>query len=125
MPVVRLLFMALFGAAASACAPIADAGSPTVSQPEWLRRATPQEIMRAVDAHVRGVGFVGHAVLRCTVAPDGRLTACAVASESHPGLGLAQAALSLAPYFQVDPRAGRRWIGRTVEVPVRMPAPAP
>jgi hypothetical protein len=96
-------------------------GSKIMTNGDWDRRPTPPEIARAVDAHVRAVGFVGLAVLRCTVAANGELRGCRVVSESHPGLGLAEAALSLVPHFRA---AGKR-PGDIVEVPVRMPAPAP
>ena len=102
-----------------ACAPMTGSAEP----PQWTRWPNPPEVARAVSAHVKAVGFVGNAVLRCRITPEGALTACTVVSESHRGLGLGAAALSLAPLFRLDP--ARVAPGGTVEASVRLPAPAP
>ena len=94
-----------------------------MTETRWIREPTPTQVADAVRAHVKAVGFVGRVVLRCTMGADGALTRCTVIEESHPGYGLREAALALAPLFRTDVRTVKP--GSQVEASVRLPAPAP
>jgi TonB family protein len=66
----------------------------------------------------------GVAHVRCKVAPQGRLSDCAVISETPTGAGFGQAALRLAPKFRATPEAAQRMAG-SVTLPIRFAGPPP
>jgi TonB family protein len=77
----------------------------------------------ALAAHVA----VGHVMLNCQVGARGRLTDCALKSESPQGMGFGQAALALSPEFQVTiwSEDGLPTVGGRLNVPIRYEGPTP
>jgi TonB family protein len=105
---------------AAAAAPARPPAS-TADLPAWSRTPTGEDMAHAYPADPAKQNLAGSAVVECTVAAGGDLTACAVASENPVGMGFGQAALSLAPKFQLPTKApsGATTVGRTVQFPVR------
>jgi protein TonB len=105
----------------------ADA-NPSVSHPDWTKAPSKAEALSLFPAQARAAGVKhGSAVVACTVALDGALTACATLSESPPGLGFGEAARTFASQsaMSVWSREGRSVVGARVSVPVRLDQPEP
>lgn len=71
--------------------------------PDWVRKPTPDELMRVWPtqawAHAKG----GQAVVNCLVSLQGALFDCAVLRETPPGEHFGDAALALTPQFLMRP----------------------
>lgn len=97
-----------------------------ITNPNWTRKPTGSELMRAYpdEALRRGIG--GTANLRCSVRVGGTLTDCMVISESPPGQGFGQAGLDLTRHFRMSPgMVDRRPVeGARVTIPLRFTPPA-
>lgn len=71
-----------------------------ISEDDWLRRPTPEQLAAAKPPAARVRGDV---VMYCMVTYDGGLGDCQVVSETPAGLGFGAAATGLARAFQVNP----------------------
>jgi TonB family protein len=96
-------------------------------QPTWLRRPTVAEMDAAYPPTAKARGIDGYTVLRCRVDENGRMTACAVVTETPPDLAFGAAALKLAPDFGLPTTTldRRPTAGTSVTIPVRWIAPRP
>lgn len=95
---------------------------PKVTQPLWTALPTTAQFQSAFpDAASKAGVLKAKVVLTCTVAPDGGLSGCGVASEDPPGYGFGAATLPLAPAFRVKLWGvdGRPVVGGTVRAPIR------
>ena len=90
---------ALAGLEQSDASPGADLATPPR---RWLRVPTGYDIEHVYPDRAMHGYVWGHAVLRCTVAKDGALQGCAVASQAPADWGFGAAALELAPTFRLD-----------------------
>lgn len=81
---------------------------------------TAEELLRAYPKAARAHHLNGRATIRCRVTLEGRMTACEVASETPAGVGIGEAALSLAPRFLMHPAThdGVPVAGYAVRIPI-------
>lgn len=95
---------------------------PKVALPQWTALPTPAQFQSAFpDAASKAGVLKAKVVMTCTVAADGGLTGCGIASEDPPGYGFGPATLPLAPAFRVKlwGTDGRPVVGGTVRAPIR------
>jgi TonB family protein len=69
----------------------------TISQPDWLRRPTNDELLQYFPAEANGAQ--GHAVVQCVVTNRGLLEKCSLNGESPAGHGFGEAALAMTQLF--------------------------
>lgn len=89
-------------ALALACAFSARAQS-VVTNPDWLRKPTTNEMMAVFPAAAMKQGRSGKALISCTVSTEGLLRDCKVVSESPAGAGFGAAAVVLSSSFLMKP----------------------
>ncbi len=94
--------------------------APLISQPEWQRKPSAEDLARLYPVKAAQQGKSGRATLRCRVKGDGTLEACVIRSETPVGLLFGEQALKLAPLFKMPPQArnGEPVAGMDVFVPV-------
>ena len=95
-------------------------GSATVTQAAWASQPDIEDYKATFPKSENGVNHV-RVVLVCTVAAEGELTGCAVASEDPAGQGYGAAALALAAKFRLEPWGpdGRPMVGAHINLPIR------
>ncbi len=100
-------------------------GPPVITRPDWVSRPSADQLMRAYPNRALGNGVTGSASLRCIVRVDGRLSDCAVASETPGNQGFGRAAVSLSRYFRMSPQTvdGQPVDGASVTVALRFTIP--
>lgn len=99
---------------------------PVITQPDWVRRPSPEQLMRAYPSAAEARGIGGVANLACLVQVDGSLTGCSITSETPGRQGFGRAALSLSRYFRLSPRTvdGQAVDGARVTMAIRFDPPA-
>lgn len=83
-------------------------GSTGASGEVWASLPTPEEVQAAYPRRDEE-NYSGIARLKCSVAPDGVLTGCAIVDEIPEGRGFGAAAETLLPKFRVAPDAVQRF----------------
>jgi TonB family protein len=98
---------------------------PLVTQPDWVRRPEPADVVSAYPPEALRNGLAGSAIIACEVAATGTLEKCQVAREEPEGAGFGQAALAMSGQFQMKPasRDGRPVAGGRVRIPIRFMLP--
>jgi TonB family protein len=95
----------------------------TVAAPVWLRdnTAAAPPVVYPKEAAAQGV-TTGRGMARCTVAADGKLSACAPEAAEPGGLGFSEAAVKLASAMRVNlwSADGAPVEGGVVHVPIRL-----
>ena len=91
------------------------AADPVITNPDWVRKPTPNEMTSVWPAQA---DRSGSARITCTVTVAGALRACRVAEETPAGSGYGAAAMLLAPLFQMRPAMQD---GKPVEAEVTIP----
>lgn len=93
--------------------------------PDWVHRPVAADVAWAYPAAAEAANLEGRATLDCRVGGEGRLANCRVAMEAPLDAGFGQAALALAPHFQMKPidRNGRPTKGTSVRIPIRFMLP--
>jgi TonB family protein len=95
----------------------------TVAAPVWLRDndAAAAPVVYPKEAAAQGV-TTGRGIARCTVAADGKLSACAPETAEPDGLGFSEAAVKLASAMRVNlwSADGAPVEGGVVHVPIRL-----
>lgn len=99
----------------------APSGPPVITEPNWVRKPTGEQLMRAYPERALERDITGSATLSCLVRVDGSLTGCAVTQETPSRAGFGRSALSLSRYFQLSPRTvdGQAVDGARVNVTLR------
>lgn len=100
-----------------------------ITNADWLRKPSGQDMARYYPQAATMLNFEGSVVLHCQVAVSGRLEACDVRDESPKGLGFGKAALELGRIFLMRPqtRDGTPASGGQVNIPIafRLPVTQP
>lgn len=103
------------------------AGPPVeVYDPLWLKSVSASGAGKLFPAAAANAGLkVGSAKVACTVAQDGTLKACSVASEDPPGMGFGEAALVIASVMQMNPWSaeGSPVDGAHIVLPIKLVLP--
>jgi len=96
-----------------------------VTNPDWLKKPTPEQMRAAWPYEAARKGIGGKAVISCEVDIQGLLKNCGVVSETPEGSGFGQAALLLAPSFKMKPRRvnGKPAEGGQVRIPISFEGP--
>lgn len=112
--------MIAIAAMLAAAAQAGAAAEPVITEPDWLRKPTAEEIESHYPRLMSFLGIEGHATIRCKVTVAGDPSDCVLLFESPAGVGFGPAALSLAPSLKFTPRKvnGVPVSGGTVNVPV-------
>jgi protein TonB len=99
---------------------------PTViSQPDWLRRPTGDDMAQYYPERAQRMGVSGHASITCTVNTNGTVSDCSVSSESPADQEFGSAALKLSKLFKMRPqtRDGAPVGGAKVTIPIGFQVP--
>ncbi len=125
-PVINLTEPAAEPAAGTTVTPEPPKSAPVITQPDWVRRPTADQLMRAYPSSAEARGIGGVAELSCLVRVDGSLTGCSVTSETPGNQGFGRAAVSLSRYFRLSPRTvdGQAVDGARVTMAIRFTPPA-
>jgi TonB family protein len=114
-----LMMMAMLAADA------APPGRTVITNPEWARRPSAEDLGRVWPSEAVRRQIGGHAEIKCVVTKQGALRDCIVLEESPPGAGFGDAALLLAPQFQMRPMTvdGEPVDGGSVKIPFNFSKP--
>lgn len=98
---------------------------PVITNPDWVRKPTGEQMMRAYPSAAEARGVSGVANLSCLVKVDGTLIGCSVTSETPGNQGFGRAAMSLTRYFRLSPRTvdGQAVDGARVSMAIRFTLP--
>jgi periplasmic protein TonB len=112
-----LLLLVLFGLALAA--PAAAVPPKRVTNADWLRKPSPDDITRYYPKLAQDHYIDGKVRVQCRLANDGVLNDCVVLSEAPTGYGFGEAALNVATRFQMRPgtRDGQPIAGQII-VPI-------
>jgi TonB family protein len=126
--VVGLATVAIAFAGLAEAAP-SDARRPDISMPlegqitnpDWLRRPTAEEMENYYPKVAQFLSLDGHATIICDVTAQGTTTNCSVESETPAGMGFGEAAVSLSDFFRMKPMTmdGAPVAGGKVQIPIR------
>jgi protein TonB len=89
-----------------------------VTNPDWIRKPTAQNMFLVWPREALREGVSGRALIQCTVTVQGSLRDCLVLSENPAAMGFGQAALALTPQFLMRPGTID---GKPVESSIRVP----
>lgn len=105
---------------------MAEGGAPVVGRPTWRSMPTGEMFAASYPAAARAAGVSEARILvDCDIAESGRLSDCAVRSETPEGLGFGAAALGLTSAFQTSvwSAEGLPTVGGRITLPIRYQQP--
>jgi protein TonB len=122
--------MFLFLAQAAPPSSVRQPPSPTIAEPPmtsivpspgWIRKPTGYDIFRVYPEAAKRMRLNGQATIRCEVTPKGELANCVATEETPANRGFGEAALKLAPRFQMKSMtcADAPATCGTVSIPIR------
>lgn len=120
---ILMMLAALAGEPDLATSP--PAPNPTVTAPDWRRKATGADAMKVYPSRALRRGISGGAIVKCMVDREGTLVDCSVVDEAPPGQGFGEAALKLMHFYTMRPmtRDGLPVDGGTVRMPILFTIP--
>lgn len=91
-----------------------------IQSPRWIRRPSGEDMARLYPGATVANELSGRATIVCRILASGRLADCNVVEESPAGVGFGQAAIRLAPFFQMTTTTadGKSVEGGTVRLPL-------
>lgn len=91
-----------------------------ITQPDWVRRPTGEDLARYYPDRAQRMNIEGRASIACTVNARGTLDACSVASESPADAGFGDAALRMSKLFKMRPmtKDGAPVDGGKITIPI-------
>ena len=124
-PAINLTAPAAEPSTGTAVTPEPPRPAPVIANPDWVRKPTAEQLMRAYPSAAEARGIGGVANLTCMVRVDGGLTGCSVTSETPGNQGFGRAAMSLSRHFRLSPRAldGQAVDGARVTMAIRFDPP--
>ncbi|HEX7886545.1 MAG TPA: energy transducer TonB, partial [Phenylobacterium sp.] len=96
-----------------------------ITNPDWLRRPTGDDINRYYPDRASRMEVEGRATLSCQVNARGTLESCSIVSEDPGDMGFGDAAMKMSKLFKMRPqtRDGQPVDGGTVRIPIRFSLP--
>jgi TonB family protein len=119
----------ILGALVAVCLPALAAAAPPeegrsrpdlITNAEWLRKPTGDDVARAYPQRALQAALSGRALLQCRVRQNGTLTRCIVMAESPTGSDFGATSLKLSSKFALKPAAEAEpsLEGRLVRIPM-------
>jgi len=108
----------VLGCVLAAMAGSAAAEPLAITNPDWLKKPSADDLNAAFPAQAMARGISGKAIISCRVTTRGLLADCTVQSETPSGLGFGNAALLLSTSFLMKPATRD---GTPIESTIRMP----
>lgn len=113
------------GVLAGAPAQAAEPSREVVTQPDWLRRPSAEDMGNFYPKLASSLDVEGRATISCDVTFEGKLTNCTVVSQAPPDFGFGAAAVGMASVFQMRPmtKDGKPVDGGIVRIPIMFRLP--
>jgi protein TonB len=95
-------------------------GPQLITQPDWLRKPTGEDMARYYPDRAQRMSISGRSTVSCTVTEQGTLSACSVIEEEPNDAGFGEAALRMSRLFKMRPqtRDGQPASGGIVRIPI-------
>ena len=108
------------------CVSAANAEQAADKAPNWKRAPSQQDFLTVFPTAAMEAGKGGKVVLLCRITVTGAPTSCTVVSETPPGLGFGQAALTMIPQMLFNPaiKDGKPVEANAVKIPLNFVAPS-
>jgi len=121
----RFLISAIAGLALGVSA--ANAEQAVDKSPSWKRAPSQQDFMSVYPTGAMQAGVGSKVILSCRITVTGAPTGCAVVSETPPGQGFGQAALTMIPQMLFNPaiKDGKPVEFNHLTIPINFIPPAP
>jgi protein TonB len=96
-----------------------------ITQPDWARRPTGEEVARYFPDRASRMGVNGRATISCSVTSRGALQNCSVVSEDPSDQGFGDAAIKMSKLFKMRPMSkdGAPTDGGQVRIPISFVLP--
>jgi TonB family protein len=99
---------------------------PNKDHPQWVKKPDEATLSQYYPVRAQFRNTDGRAVIECRVLADGKLSSCIVIEQTPADFGFGDAALSLAPHFQLSKYtpSGKLTAGIKIRIPLRFNAKA-